>query len=40
MIHEAKEGEDVQDEYLHQDINYFGELSAEGFLTEDEYLNF
>ena len=39
MIDEAKEGEDVQDEYLNQDMNYFGELSAEGFLTKDEYLN-
>ena len=29
----------MQDEYLNQDMNYFGEFSAEGFLTEDEYLN-
>ena len=35
-----KTHEDVQDQYLNQDINYFGELAAEGFLTEDEYLNF
>ena len=39
MINEIEEGEDMQDEELNQDMNYFGELSAEGFLTEDEYLN-
>ena len=39
MIDEAEEGEDVQDEDLNQDTNYFGELSTKGFLTKDEYLN-
>ena len=39
MTDEAEEGGDVQDEYLNQDMNYFGEFSAEGFLTEDEYMN-
>ena len=39
MINETKEGEDMQDEDLNQDMNYFGEFSAEGFLTKDEYLN-
>ena len=39
MINETEEGEDVQDEDLNQDVNYFGELSTEGFLIEDEYLN-
>ena len=29
----------MEDEDLNQDMNYFGEFSAEGFLTEDEYLN-
>ena len=31
MIDGAEEGEDVQDEDLNQDINYLGELLAEGF---------
>ena len=39
MINETKQGEDMQEEDLNQDMNYFGEFSAEGFLTEDEYLN-
>ena len=33
MIIETKEAKDVQDEYLNQDINYFGEFSAKGFFT-------
>ena len=39
MIDEDEEGEGMQDEELNQDMNYFGELLADGFITEDEYLN-
>ena len=39
IINETEEGEDMQDEYLNQDMNYFAEFSTEGFSTEDEYLN-
>ena len=36
MINEVEEGQDVQDEDLNQDMNYFGELSVKGFSTKDD----
>ena len=39
IVDEIEEGEDSQYEYSNQDMNYFGELSSEGFLTEHDYHN-
>ena len=35
----GEEEEDGQFQDTNQDINYFGELLTEGFLTEEDYLN-
>ena len=40
MVDEIEEGEVSYYEDKNQDLNYFGELSLEGFLTEHDYLNF
>ena len=39
VIDEGEEGEDEKFEDANEDINQFGELLTEGFLTEEEYLN-
>ena len=36
---EGEEEEDGQFEDTNQDINHFGEVLSEGFLTENDYLN-
>ena len=40
VIDDIEEGEVSQYEYTNQDLNYFGELLSEGFLTEHEYQDF
>ena len=39
VIDEGEGKEDEQYEDTNQDINHFGELLTEGFLTEEDYLN-
>ena len=39
MVYENEEGEVSQYEDSNQDLNYFGELSSKGFLTEHDYIN-
>ena len=40
VIDEGEAEEDEQYEDTNQDINHFGELLTEGFLTEEDYLNY
>ena len=40
VIDEGEEEEDGQFEDTNQEINHFGELLTEGFLTEEDYLNY
>ena len=37
VVDEIEEDEVSQYEYSNQDLNYFGELVSEGFLTEHDY---
>ena len=39
VIDEGEAEEDEHYEHTNQDINHFGELLTEGFLTEEDYLN-
>ena len=39
VVDEIEEGEYLQYEDSNQDMNYFGELLSEGFLTEHNYQN-
>ena len=39
VVDEIEEDEVSQYEYSNQDLNYFGELVSEGFLTEHDYQN-